>query len=599
MSPTLEMPVLKVRSRSAKNGKSASAGSAGKVPPPSAKKVTRARDKVVKKRRRVKKAVAAILSGEKPSQIAGVASDVESMRERAATQEQIADVVRSGQMSAPDEMSDEEYIALLTVLVELARTQFLAYYHLFNPQGHSAFILGDLHRYLIDLVQNVHDGTAPPNTAVSVPPQHGKSSMLSVEAPSWILGVEPKAHVAITGFSHTLVTKFSKSIRSRMEHPLYQIVFPGVHPVRGSNKADEWVTTKGGGVVAKSAGSKLTGRRVDYLIMDDVHPGRAEAESTVLREKVVQWYFGDCFTRLHPKAKQFLIGTRWHPDDLIGRLTSPEYRAQLEAEGRSEMDFNYINIPAISEEGIEDPLGRGPDEALFPEERPLSYLKGVKASIPAYEWDSQYKGMPRSASSGVIDLSNLHYIKPSQIPWDDIDEIVRGWDTALSEQQTADYTAGALIGYNRKTKNVYILHMVRRRLAWAKMRSLITVQAETDLQGYPQGEEANNRVLRMGMEGVGGFKGVVEDVRDALLGRVKVELKNPPKRSEGGGSKLLRAQPWLNKIEGGKVYVVQDSWTKDFVDELDEFPDGKHDDQVDAVSVAHEMCEKRGRLLLA
>jgi predicted phage terminase large subunit-like protein len=91
----------------------------------------------------------------------------------------------------------------------------------------------------------------------------------------------------------------------------------------------------------------------------------------------------------------------------------------------------------------------------------------------------------------------------------------------------------------------------------------------------------------------------VEDVRDALMGRVKVELKNPPKRSEGGGSKLLRAQSWLNKVEAGQVVVVQAEWTKDFIDELDTFPDGKHDDQMDAMSVAWEMLEKRGKLLLA
>jgi hypothetical protein len=520
------------------------------------------------------------------------------------------DAVRKGRIVTPKGFeSDDEYIAMLTVLIELARHDFLAYYHLFNPQGHSSFVLGRVHRYLISLVQRVMHGELPPNTAVSVPPQHGKSSMLSIEAPSWRLGDAPTDHVAITGFSHTLVTKFSKAIRARMESPIYQLVFPGVHPVRGSNKADEWVTTRGGGVVAKSAGSKLTGRRVDWLIMDDVHAGRAEAESAVLRQKVIQWYFGDCFTRLHPKAKQFIIGTRWHPDDLIGKLTSEEHINQLIAEGREDQKFNYINIPALVAEGEEDILGRGPDEALFPEERPLSYLQGIRATIPAYEWESQYLGKPRSASSGVTDLSRIRYVKMSDVPWDDIDEIVRGWDTALSEQQTADYTAGALLGYGKKSKTIYVLNMVRRRLAWAKMRSLITLQAEVDLRGYPQniaavdegGEEPEPaiRVLRMGMEGVGGFKGVVEDVRDALLGRVKVELKNPPKRSEGGGSKLLRAQSWLNKIEAGQVVVVQAEWTKDFIDELDTFPDGKHDDQIDAVSVAWEMLEKRGKLLIA
>lgn len=536
----------------------------------------------------------------------------------------VAEAVGSGAVATPEGMSDEEYVALLTVMVELARTQFLAYYHLFNPQGHSPFILGDVHKYLIQLVQDTHDEVddASNAVAVSLPPQHGKSTLLSVEAPSWILGVEPTSNVAITGFSHTLVTKFSKAVRARMETPLYQLIFPNIYPVRGSNKADEWVTTRGGGIVAKSSGSKLTGRRVDWLIMDDVHAGRAEAESAVLRQKVVEWYFADCFTRLHPRAKQFLIGTRFHPDDLIGKLTSDEHNAQLEADGSLDRKFRYVNIPSIAIEGDEDVLNRAAGEALFPEERPLAYLLGVKAVIPSYEWDSQYQGKPRSVSSGTVDLANLRYIRMRDVPWDEIDEIVRGWDTALSEAQTGDYTAGALLGIDKRTKTVYLLHMVRRRLAWAKMRSLLILQSEVDMKGYPQlglplsGETSAEsvseleegaheddvlgiRVLRIGIEGVGGFKGIVEDVRAALLGRVKVELKNPPKRSEGGGSKLLRAQPWLNKIEAGQIVVVQDSWTKDFVDELDSFPGGKHDDQIDAFSVAMELLERRGKLLLA
>lgn len=515
-------------------------------------------------------------------------------------EDRVAAAVRAGAVLPPSDMTDDEYIALLTILVGLAREQFLAYYHLFNPQGHSPFILGGLQKFLISLVQKVRDGEAPPNTSVSVPPQHSKSTCLSIESPSWILGVEPSKHVAITGFSHPLVTKFSKAVRDRMDSPLYQLVFPGTYPVRGSNKADEWVSTRGGGVVAKSAGSKLTGRRVDWLIMDDVHPGRSEAESDVLRKKVIEWYFADCFTRLSPGAKQFLISTRWHPDDIIGKLTSDEYVAQLEAEGAKHMMFNAINLPAIAVEGEDDPLGREPGEALFPEVRPLSFLNGIKATIPSYEWDSQYQGKPRSIGSGQVDMTKLQYIEGmANVPWDDIDEIVRGWDTALSEDQSADFTAGALVGYNRRTKALYILHMVKRKLAWAKMRSLIISQAEVDLKGYPQDEAENLRVLRCGIEGVGGFKGVVEDVREALLGRVKVELKNPPKRSEGGGSKLLRAQPWLNKIEAGLVHVVRGAWTKDFVDSLSVFPSGPHDDMEDAVSVASEMLEKRGRLLIA
>lgn len=503
-------------------------------------------------------------------------------------------------VSSEDELAglftDEQYAKALKVLVAKARTCFLTYFHLFNPQGHSPLILGDLHRYLIGLVQRVYDGDDPPNNAVSVPPQHGKSTILSIEAPSWVLGVWPRVSIAITGFSNTLVRKFSREIRERLDHPLYHLVFPGVVPVRGSDRVDDWATETGGTVMAKPSGSKLVGRRVDWLIMDDVHPGRAEAESPTMRQKVVEWYWADCFTRLHPESKQFLIGTRWHPHDLIGSLTSEEYLEQLEAEGQLAKRFHTHNLPAIAE-GKDDPLGRKEGDPLFPEERPLSYLKGVRASVPNYEWRSQYQCDPQSASSGHIDLANLIYFRPNEIPWDEIDEINRGWDLALSEKQTADFTVGALVGVNYKTKAIYILDIVRQRMSWAKMKPRIVKRAYDDLKGW--GPELKLKGLRMGMEGVAGFKIAVDEVREELLGDVQVLLKNPPSRKEGGGSKLLRAQPWLNKLEKGLVHVVRTDWTKDFIDELDQFPDGNHDDQVDAVSIAHEMLEKKKQLLIA
>lgn len=499
---------------------------------------------------------------------------------------------------------DELYSNALGALIELARTDFLTYWHLFNPQGNSSFILSNLHRYLIDRVQAIADGRASLNTAVSVPPQHGKSRMLSVEAPSWILGRFPTKRVAITGFSHQLVTKFSKDIRARMLNPLYQQIFPEVYPVKGSNKADDWVTTKGGSVLAKSSGSKLTGNRVDWLILDDVHPGRSEAESETLRRKVIEWYFADCVTRLHPTASQFLIGTRWHPDDLIGHLTSEEYVKQLEAEGADDKKFFFINIPALTdEENVgNDPLGRGIGEAAFPEERPVSFLKSIRASIPGYEWDSQFQGRPRSISSGVIDLSRLIFLDSmNDVPWDTIDDVVRGWDTALSEKQRADFSAGALCAHSKSTDTLYILHVSRKKLPWPKLKPQIVGQALLDLEGYPANlpEDERLKVSRLGMEGVSGFRGLVEEVRSELLGKVKVEMKNPPKRSEGGGSKLLRAQPWLNLAEAGKLVIVRGSWNRQFLDELEKFPAGKHDDQIDAVSICFEMMLKRGKLLLA
>lgn len=509
--------------------------------------------------------------------------------------------------SVPQLFTNEAYRAAIQIMVQKARTCFLTYFHLFNPQGHSSIVLGDLHRYLISLVQRAYDGTAPPNNSVSVPPQHGKSTILSIEGPSWLLGVWPTIAIAITGFSAQLCVKFSKAIRTRLKTPLYQLIFPNTLPARGSDRMDEWETTKGGSLIAKGSGSKLTGRRVDWLVMDDVHAGRAEAESATDRKKVIEWYFADCFTRVHPKGRQFLIGTRWHPNDLIGHLTSEERVSQLKAEGQENRCFRHTNIAAICEDPENDPLGRELGEACFPQERPLSYLLSVKAETFTYEWDSNFQGNPRSAASGQVDLTNLRYYTPETVPWDDIDEIARGWDLALSEKQSADYTVGALLGFNNETKAIYILDIYRERMAWPKLKPKIIAIAKKDLNGWGARNDEGllvspnevKKAFRMGMEGVSGFKIGVEEIRTDLLGEVKVELKNPPSKKQGGGSKLLRAQPWLNKIEAGLVYVVRTKWTKDFISELDNFPDGSHDDQIDAVSIAHEMFVKRKQMLIA
>jgi predicted phage terminase large subunit-like protein len=265
----------------------------------------------------------------------------------------------------------------------------------------------------------------------------------------------------------------------------------------------------------------------------------------------------------------FIIGTRWHPNDLIGHLTSEDYVAQLKAEGQGSSAFEVTNLKAIADSN--DPLMRGEGDPLFPQERPLSFLLGLKAALPAYEWSSQYEGTPRTASSGQADLSKLRYIERSELP--DGLTLTRGWDLAITEKQSADFTAGALCGWDGD--QFYIVDIFKRQWAWAKVRGQMIEQALRDR------EKMN--VLRIAVEGVGGFDAIYQDVKASLLGNIAVHKRNPPR-----GGKLLRAQPWLNLIEAGRVTIVRGLWTKEFVEELEQFPEGIHDDQVDAVSIAHE-----------
>lgn len=477
----------------------------------------------------------------------------------------------------PTESQVIQHSRVFRALVTKARTSFLVYLLLFNPPGFCDYVLGAMHVYLARLAQKVIEGKAPKRQIISVPPQHGKSTLISKEFVSWVVGFKPGVQVALTGFSHDLVTDFSKWVRARVQSPVYQLIFPGLNVLKDYDKGDAWSLSNGSGVRAKSCGKKLTGRKVDLLIIDDAHSGRQEAESSLKRRRIREWYFGDCLTRLSPGAAVFIIGTRWHPEDLSGHLTSEEYEADMKVAGKTQELFHITNFPALSE-GAGDLLKRESGEPLFPEVRNKDFLESIRASIPPYEWDSQFQGKPRSRGSGQVDLSRLAKITLADVPKGI--ERARGWDLALTTKASSDFTAGALCAYDSEADHFYIIDMVNDKWVWTMAKPKIVARSLNDREEHG--------VMRIGMEGVSGFSIGCDEVRSALLGEVKVEKRNPK------SDKLLRAQPWLNKIEAGKVSIVRGEWNRRFLAELAAFPDGDNDDQVDAVSVAYEMlCVKR------
>ena len=499
-------------------------------------------------------------------------------------------------------MTTKEYAESLEWLAAKSRTDFLTYVSLFRRD--TKFKMGELHRFLIGLIQASVDGELGRRHAVSVPPQHGKSTILSMEAASWLVGRTPDTQIAITGYSHGLTTDFSRAIRSRIRDPLYRLVFPKVELSEEQTQVNNWMASNGSGVIAKSVGSKLTGRKVDWLIVDDPHAGRAEAESEVQRGRVIEWYFGDCVTRLHPDGSVFLIGTRFHPNDLIGTLTDPDYIDTLRVAEAEDEIFHVTNLEATA--GPDDILGREVGEPLFPEVRHAKFLNAVKATIPSYEWDSQYQGNPRTSSTNIIDTAKLEMVERDEVPWDDM-EIVRGWDLALTEKQTSDWSAGALVGGVKPSQEAldihkkeglppplptfYILDMFQEKLNWTKLKARIGALSMNDLENY--------RVGRIGMEAVAAFDIALRETRELLKGHVTVEKRNPRnKGTKNQSSKLMRAQPWVNLVEAGKVKMLKGKWNKSLLSEMLGFPDGAHDDQVDAISVGYEVLFQKHVLLL-
>lgn len=481
--------------------------------------------------------------------------------------------------------TQEEYETTLHTVAHFARQDFVCFLHTMFPQAEDQnYILGDLHLFLGKMFQDTVEGRRSSYQTVSVPPQHGKSRLISVRGVAWALGAFPNISIALTGFSYSLLCEFVDEAVQLINTPMYQRIFPDVNVRFGQNRRDSKKFTNGSSLMVKSSGSKLTGRRVDLLIIDDPHAGREEAESAGQREKIRRWYFADCVTRLSPQARVFLVMTRWHPEDLVGSVTHPEFIAELQASDQPEKIFDVVNLEAIAE-NPNDPLGRKHGEALFPQGRPLKFLEGLKASLPRYEWDSQYMGNPKARASGQVLLDRLKKIELSSIENLEDIEWVRGWDLALTQSTAADWTVGALCGLDKKRDLFYIGDIFRTRETWMGVRSNIGKLAINDRDNWG--------AHRMGMEAVSGFEVALQEVRRDLEGLVRVEKRNPK------SDKLVRARPWLNKVDAGKAYMVIGPWNRAFIDELDVFPAGRHDDQIDAVSVAYECLANSGKLLYA
>lgn len=490
-------------------------------------------------------------------------------------------------------LSDSYLTERLRELAIAARTNYLAFFVLFSFLNKNK--VGPLQEYLCSIIQEVADDERVPRQIVSIPPQHGKSEVFCRIAPAWIMGAFPGSQVGISGFDHELVLEFSDVVRTYVQHPWYKTIFPdaeldNVSMLRKAN----WGLTNGSRLRARSVGKKFTGRRLDWLFIDDAHAGREEAESPTIRRKIVNWFQGDCYSRRARNSKFFIIGTRWHPEDLAGFLTSDDRIRDLRAAGQEDEIYQLNNLPAIADplDGEPDLLGREAGEPLAPElGRDLEFLEQTREAQFDYEWNSQYMGRPEPAASHEVDVTKIQKIELDQIP--EGLEWTRGWDLAITEKQASDFTAGALLGFDEKTNSLYLADMWHGKKGWIELRQVIKQIALDEYKGLNFGHEDEPEITKIGMEAVSGFGVALVEIREDLKGKVKVEKRNPRK------SKLARSRKWLRIIDAGRFHIVRGHWNKKFIDELRSFPGGSHDDQVDAVSVAWEVHSKPFKVFVA
>ncbi len=457
-------------------------------------------------------------------------------------------------------------------LPQLASRNFLA----FLCYTDAKYEPSKVHRHLASKLEDVESGKCK-RLIITMPPRHGKSRMAGIEFPSWYLGRNPDKSVIMSSYGDSLSLKHSREARDRCKDVPFARTFPDAVPNPKMQSKNTWGFKQGGSYSATTVGGGITGLGADLLIIDDPHKNRQEAESKLVRDRIWDWFTSTAFTRLSRDGAVVLIMTRWHVDDLVGRLLSEDYNAQLTEMGQEGEKWDLVELPAICEKEI-DEIGRTEGDALWPERWDENAIKGIEANIGAYDYTSLYRCTPRIRGGNIANVDGLKFIDINDIPKSV--ELVRAWDLAITDKEKSDFTAGCLAGYDKKTGNFYIAHIAKKKANWFGVKSTIIEYAE---------REGN----RIGVEAVSGFKTAYEEIKRALLGKTQVKYSVPRE------NKMIRANGWISRIDTEKVFLAKGLWNADFIDELSLFPDGRHDDQVDAVSLAWEMTYKNKPLLIA
>lgn len=449
---------------------------------------------------------------------------------------------------------------------DLAKNDLLFFTAVCDPK----YQIAELHEFLARELHKIATGETK-RLILSLPPQHSKSRTTTVELPTWLLAFDPTWKVAVASYGQDLANRNSREARERMDTEGFRFFSDTrINPVHAA--VDSWTVIGGGSYKAVGIGGPLSGHSVDLLIIDDPIKNPEEAFSATYRDKVWDWYLSVAYTRLSPRGAIILISTRWHPDDLTGRL--------LKAQAEGGDQWRHINFMAIAEEG--DMLGRAPGEALWPQRYTIERLKQIREALGSFLWAALYEGRPTEKGGNYIDVGAFEVVLPSEVPeglrW------MRFWDLAATQKEATkasdpDYTAGVkgAIGPNGE---FYLADMIAGQWEWPKARERIKNVA------------AAERIL-VGIEAVSGFKTAYANLREVLPADVMSMEVGADK------DKLTRALPWIALTEARKVRLVKGDWIVAFMRQAEEFPRSAHDDMVDAVSGVYGMLTGGMRVLVA
>lgn len=412
-----------------------------------------------------------------------------------------------------------------------------------------------LNERVVQAVQDVLNGKSR-FLMVSMPPRMGKSVLTSTYLPTWLLARNTSWKIGMMSHSPNFATSWGRSVRRIVEEHGEL----GVGIAKDAGAVSEWQTTESGGVVSRSVpGQSITGLGFKVMIMDDVVKDFASAHSLADRDAVWNWWTANSRTRLEPPSLAIVIGTRWHEDDFLGRLLSPEYDGDPD-------EWEVIKFPAIAEEN--DVLGRKVGEPLLSplisesREEALERWATIKRAVGSYAWAALYQQRPAPAEGAIFNTSWWQYWEhESELPL--FSKIITSWDCAFKDTKGSDYVVGQRWGVYGPDR--YLLDQVRGR--WSFTETLDQMRKFNKLSGHEHfvEDKANGPA-------------VIDTLKQEISGVIPVNPTN---------SKEARARAVTPQVESGNVYLPRKAWwLNELLMELQSFPTGMHDDQVDALTQA-------------
>lgn len=430
---------------------------------------------------------------------------------------------------------------------------------------------------------------------ISAPPRHGKSRLATVATPLWVLENFPQYMTGVVTYGEDLSTDFSREIRDNI------VQNPNLLSVRlrqDVTRVANFLTTSGGGLKAVGLRGTITGRGFNVLVIDDYIKEPKEAESAAYLEGLYTWYQTVARTRLEPGAVIIIVATRWVKNDLHGKLMKLQ-----EITGRN--FFEMVSLPALAYDhpgegvpkekwpyGYPDPLGRAPGEALFPERYSQEDMENMKAEMQGRWWNAMFQQNPVGDEGQVIDTSMFNVISKEEYQRIRADirmfphnyVIGRYWDFASSKNR-GDYTVGARAILHKNTQMFTIDSIVRGQYGAARSEAVFEATSKQDYDTF-------GSTFKFGMECEPGSSGQYALRHfNGILGKVRPGAILVGENASRKGSKLLAAGPYIGAIERGQVNLLDAEWRSAYVEEIESFPEGLKDDQVDASSGCYRLVK--------